>query len=112
MKKLKFTIEDIDDEDYKKYVGDYIVREWTWKERADIVEDASTTKTDAKGDIDMTINSKNLLYGQLRKLLVKAPFDITQEEIDNLPVEVGEIIIKHIQMVISLKKKLSVATTN
>lgn len=106
MKRIKFSITKKHFGDYyepefdDKYIGDYMVQEWTFGEKEDIVQRASEQSFDSEtGKYGFKINNKEYRTLQLLSCLKKAPFRIVEKNIYAIPNSIAELIMDKISEV-------------
>jgi len=86
-------------EEVEKYSGHYLIQRWTYgaKKRAQS-EAASYDVLTQRGDFDVVKYSIHKFIGCIKE----APFEITEESIDQLPDFLGELIEDKIDSVIGI----------
>lgn len=101
MRRKKFTIDNstfgehyIPEED-DKYIGDYLVQEWTFGDREEVVQQASDQELDGDtGKYTVRMRSKDYRVLQILYCLKKAPFKVTEKNILGLPNSIADKILK------------------
>lgn len=98
---LSVTEEDFEDsyiDDYEYLIGDYIVREWTFGEREDIIEMASVQKIDPKTkEMEIQMKSSKFRVLTLAACMESTPFGkATIKMIRGLPVFFAEYLFAEV----------------
>ena len=102
MRKKLITVSEEDfgidyDEEYEEYVGDYVLREWTFGEREDIIELSSVQKVDTKtSEITVEMKSSKFRVFVLQACLRSAPFKTTVKAIRGLPIALAEYLFEEV----------------
>lgn len=81
------------DESYDPFIGAYVLQEWSFGDREDILEMASTQKIDPKTkEIDFGIKSSKFRVLALVACVKEAPFKVNAKTIRALPVFIAEYL--------------------
>jgi len=89
------------DEDFiSRYAGKYVIKEWNFGEKQDILEMCSVQDFDVETG-DIKVNIKSSLYNilQLKTCLREAPSPVTEEFIRELPNRIGAKLLSLVQEV-------------
>ena len=85
-------------EDYEYLIGDYVLKEWSFGEREDIIEMSSEQKLNTKTkDVDFKMKSSKFRVLTMMACIKEAPFGkVTSKTIRDLPVFVAEYLFDEI----------------
>ena len=82
---------------YEKYVGTYIIKEWSFGEREQVLEEASDVQIDTDTNKSkFQLKPSKTRIATIKACLVSAPFEITGAELKAIPNWLGEFLYEEI----------------
>lgn len=82
---------------YEKYVGTYVIKEWSFGEREQVLEEASDVRIDPDTNKSkFQLKPSKTRIATIKACLLSAPFEITAAEIKAIPNWLGEYLYDEI----------------
>ena len=82
---------------YEKYVGTYVIKEWSFGEREQVLEEASDVQIDAETNKSkFQLKPSKTRIATIKACLLSAPFEITAAELKAIPNWLGEYLYEEI----------------
>jgi len=79
-------------EKHEKYLGEYLVEEWNFGEREEVMELSSEQVTDDAGAIKFIVRSSKFRVNTLLKCIKNAPYKVSIANIKKMPIGVAEFL--------------------
>jgi hypothetical protein len=94
-------VKELFDEDqllhYEKYIGTYVIKEWSFGEREQVLEEASDVQIDAETNKSkFQLKPSKTRIATIKACLLSAPFEVTAGELRDLPNWLGEYLYDEI----------------
>ncbi len=87
-------------EEDDKYIGDYLLQEWSFGDREEVIQQASDQELDTDtGKYVVRMRSKDYRVLQILYCLKKAPFKVTEKAILSLPNSIADKLLKEIAII-------------